>query len=264
MGNQPFIQECYGDQDRQVTWTGMQMNDGNEFSQLLAIDVAARVRDEEGSGEFEAHIRGLATTGFEQDSLRALLDAAPQENRDWAIGEALAEVHLSIEHGIDWPWNSERDKRTPMASLPGADLVGLMADDEGTLLALGEVKCSSEKNYPPNVMYGRSGMVNQLDNLADNLGLLCTLLGWLFPRCKGSRHQNSFNNAVKRLLASDNRAIALFGILIRDTQPNPQDLATRGCHLAGRLQAPTSCHLTALYLPCPIHQLPARINGGAS
>ena len=264
MANPPFIQECYADQDRQVSWAGVQMNDGDDFTQFLTTEVAARVYDEKGSSEFEAHLRGLATTGFQQESLQALLDAAPQEERDWAIGEALAEVHLTQEHGIDWPWNAERDKRTPLASLPGADLVGLMADEDGALLALGEVKCSSEAKNPPQVMYGRSGMANQLDKLADDLGLLHTLLRWLFPRCKGTAHESNFNHAVIRLLESGNRAVALFGILIRDTEPNTQDLCSRGRHLAGRLQAPTSCCLKALHLPCPINQLPARIKGGES
>ena len=259
---QPFISQCYAGQDRQVSWTGVQMNDGDNFSRLLTAEVAARVHDEEGSSKFEAHLRGLATTGFQQESLQALLDAAQLEERDWAIGEALAEVHLTLEHGINWPWNSERDKRTPLASLPGADLVGLMADEDGALLALGEVKCSSETKHPPQVMSGRSGMTNQLDRLAEDLGILNTLLFWLFPRCKGTTHESTFNQAVTRLLQSGNRAIALFGILIRDTEPNKKDLCSRSRDLSGRLQAPTTCCLKALYLPCPINQLPTRINGG--
>jgi len=193
-----------------------------------------------------------------------MLDAAPVEERGWAIGEALAEVHLSQEHGVEWPWNTERDKRTPMASLPGADLVGLTADDGGALLALGEVKCSSEAKNPPQVMHGRSGMTNQLDKLADDLGLLHTLLRWLFPRCKGTPHEPDFDHAVKRLLDSGNKAIVLFGILIRDTEPNPQDLSLRGYDLAGRLQEPTACCLKALYLPCSIINLSARMNEGES
>lgn len=261
---QPFIQELYADEDRQVSWSGVQMNDGDAFLELLTTEVAERVHDEEGSTAFDAHLRGLATTGFEQDSLQALLDATPQEERDWAIGEAIAEVHLSQVHGIDWPWNSERDKRTPLASLPGADLIGLMSDEDGALLTLGEVKCSSEAKNPPQVMNGRSGMANQLEKLAEDLGLLNTLLRWLFPRCKGTAHETNFNHAMTRLLQSGNRAIALFGVLIRDTEPNTLDLCSRGRHLASRLHAPTSCCLKALHLPCPINQLPARINGGTS
>ena len=264
MANQSFISECYAHQDGQVSWNGVKMNDGDAFTQFLIDEVASRVHDEEISTEFEAHIRGLADTGFQQESLQAILDAAPEEERDWAIGEALAEVHLSQAYGVEWPWNSERDKRTPMASLPGADLVGLTADEEGALLALGEVKCSSEAKNPPQVMYGRSGMANQLDKLAEDLGLLYTLLRWLFPRCKGTSHETNFDHAVKRLLDSDNKAIVLFGILIRDTGPNSQDFRSRGHHLAGRIQTPTSCHLKALHLPCPISSLPARIKGGES
>jgi hypothetical protein len=264
MTNQSFISECYADQDRQVSWAAVQIIDGDAFTQFLATEVASRVNDEESLAEFDAHLRGLATTGFQQESLQAMLDAAPEEERDWAIGEALAEVHLSQEHGVEWPWNSERDKRTPMASLPGADLVGLMADDHGSVLALGEVKCSSETKSPPQVMSGRSGMTNQLDKLADDLGLLHTLLRWLFPRCRGTSHESSFDHAVKRLLDSGNKAIVLFGVLIRDTQPNSKDLYARGYYLAGRLQTPTYCRLKALHLPFPISNLPARIHGGES
>ncbi|WP_449257776.1 hypothetical protein [Chlorobium limicola] len=264
MAPQTFIQKCYASYDRQVSWVGVQLNDGDDFAQLLMTEVADRVHDAEGSSEFEAHLRSLATTGFEQKSLQALLEATPREERDWAIGEALAEVHLTHEHGINWPWNSERDKRTPLASLPGADLVGLMSDEDGSILVIGEVKCSSEAKNPPQVMYGRSGMTNQLDKLAEDLGLVNTLLRWLFPRCKSTALEPDFNYAMKRLLQSGNRAIALFGILIRDTTPNTQDLCSRGRHLANRLHAPTSCHLKALHLPCPINQLPARIKGGES
>lgn len=258
------MEECYADQDHQVSWAGVRMNDGEPFRQFLTTEVAGRVHDEEGSSEFTAHLQSLVTTGFQQESLKALLDAAPMEERDWAIGEALAEVHLANEYGIDWPWNSERDKRTPLASLPGADLVGLMSDKDGALLVLGEVKCSSEPANPPNVMYGRSGMTNQLDKLAEDLGLLNTLLRWLFPRCKGTAHESNFNHAMTRLLQSGNRAIALFGVLIRDTEPNKLDLHTRAHHLAGRVQAPTSCHLKAVHLPCLISQLPVLVNGGES
>jgi len=264
MADQLFVQECYLRQDRQVVWSGLQINDGDDFVEFLTKEVAARVHDDEGSTEFEAHVRGLAITGFEQESLQALLDAAHQEDRDWAIGEALAEVHLSQQHGVDWPWNTERDKRTPNASLPGADLVGLMTDEEGALLALGEVKCSSEMNSPPGVMHGRSGMACQLDNLAENLVLLNTLLRWLFPRCKGKPFQADFDVAVQRLLRSGNQAIALFGVLIRDTQPNESDLQARARYLADRLSPPSSCRLTALHLPCGINELPARISGGGA
>ncbi len=262
MAEKPLTSGCFDGGDRQVTWTGIQIREGEAFAQFLTKEVAARVQDAAGVSDFEAHLRGIASTGFQTGSLQALLEAAPYEERAWAVGEALAEAHLTREHGVEWPWNTERDKRTPLASLPGADLVGLVADDDGFLLVLGEVKCSSESKNPPQVMTGRSGMTNQLENLANDLGLLSTLLRWLFPRCKGTPHESSFSDAVLRLLDSGNKAIVLFGVLIRDTSPNIQDLEKRGYALARRVHAPTFCRLKAIYLPCAIEDLSVRIKGG--
>ena len=113
-------------------------------------------------------------------------------------------------------------------------------------------------------MSGRSGMTHQIDNLANNLSLICQLLKWLLPRCKGTEHEASFNTAISMFLASGNKAIALFGVLIRDTQANELDLKARGQTLAGTLQNPTTCQLIAIYLPCAIADLPARVSGGGS
>ncbi len=107
-------------------------------------------------------------------------------------------------------------------------------------------------------------MTHQLDRLADDLGLLSTLLRWLLPRCQDGKEKSSFDLAVKRLLQSGNRAIALFGVLVRDTEPNQKDLGGRAHAIAGRLDSPTSCRLTALHLPFPIDQLTTRISGGES
>jgi hypothetical protein len=255
---------CYEDQNDQVSWRGVSMEDGNSFKTFMTNDVASRLHDEEGSAEFEAHLRGLANTGFARDSLNAILAAQVPEDRDWAVGEAMAEAYLGREHEITWPWNMERDKRNPRASLPGADLVGFEVEGGDARLALGEVKTSADANTPPGVMNGRSGMTHQIDNLANNLSLICQLLKWLLLRCKGTKHEPSFNAAVGLFLDSGNRAISLFGVLIRDTQPNKLDLQARGQTLAEALQAPTTCHLIAIYLPCVISDLPSRVAGGES
>lgn len=249
--------------DRQVDWHGIGYEEGDAFSDHLKLKVAPRVRDDEGNKQFEAALRGVATTGFANDSLRVILDADEPETRDWAIGESLAEAHLSEAHGVTWPWNTERDKRNPAASLPGADLVGLKSDELGPLFAMGEVKCSSESATPPQVMSGRSGMVHQLDTIAGDLSILGKLLKWLFFRCNNTPHEEVYKQAAKRLLHSSNRSIALFGVLIRDTIPNERDLDNRGRALSGKLQAPTSCVLIALHLPFPIADLPTRCAGGA-
>lgn len=197
-----FTTVSYESQEQQVSWRGVSVEDGDEFNTYMANDVASRLHDEEGRAEYEAHLRSLANTGFARDSLDAILAAEVPEERDWAVGEALAEAYLASEHNITWPWNMERDKRNPHASLPGADLVGFRVADGEVRLALGEVKTSTDANTPPGVMNGRSGMVHQIDNLASNLSLICQLLKWLLPRCKGTEHEASFNEAVGLFLNS--------------------------------------------------------------
>ncbi len=257
-----FATISYEDQNRQVSWRGLSVADGDGFNEFMTNDVASRLYDEEGTTEFEAHLRSLANTGFARDSLNDILAAEIPEERDWAVGEAIAEAYLEREHEITWPWNMERDKRNPKASLPGADLVGFKIDGDDVRLVLGEVKTSTDGQTPPGVMSGRSGMTHQIDNLASDLSLICQLLKWLLPRCKGTDHETAFNAAIGLFLDSGNKAVALFGVLIRDTQPNALDLQARGQTLAGSLQAPTTCQLIAVYLPCAITDLPARVSGG--
>jgi hypothetical protein len=174
----------------------------------------------------------------------------------------MAEAYLTRKHNVTWPWNMERDKRTPRASLPGADLVGFEINGNSVRLALGEVKTSGDANTPPNVMNGRSGMARQIENLASNLGLIFQLLKWLWLRCKRTEHEPSFNAAVTVFLNSGNKDVAVFGILIRDTVPNELDLQSRGQSLARMLHDPSTCQLIALYIPWPISDLPTRVSGG--
>jgi len=254
----------YSNSHDATSWNGVAFADGTEFDSFIANEVASRLHDEVGKADFTAHLNSLASTGFAQESLQTILEAEHPEERDWAVGEALAEAWLSREHGVFWPWNMERDKRTAQASLPGADLVGFVTQGNETRLALGEVKSSSDRDTPPNVMTGRKGMTRQLENLAVDMGLLYTLIRWLQPRCRGNSAEPHFNAAFRTLLQSGNKAMTLFGVLVRDTEPDERDLRSRGLHLSGVVNAPADCHLLALYLPCSIASLPARISGGVS
>ncbi|ECF1840982.1 hypothetical protein [Pseudomonas aeruginosa] len=245
-----------------VSWQGHCAQQGDAFDAFLQGAVAARLNDAEGHAEFTEHLRGLSLTGMGQEALEEVLAAEVPEARDWAVGEALAEAVLEAQHDVVLPWNTERDKRNPFASLPGADIVGFQRDGDSHRLALGEVKCSSEAQSPPQVMSGRSGMTHQLDTLASNLATLCQLLKWLLPRVKGTEHETAFNNACTRYFNSAHRDLVLFGVLIRDQAVRETDIQARGRTLAGRLQAPSCCRLLALYLPWPIAQLPARVGQG--
>lgn len=247
-----------------VSWQGDCVSAGEPLNAFLQGSVAARLNDAEGNAALGEHLHGLSLTGMGQEALAAVLAAAVPEMRAWAAGEALAEAVLEAHHDVVLPWNSERDKRNPFASLPGADIVGFQRDGDSHCLALGEAKCSSEAKWPPQVMSGRSGMVHQLENLASNLGTICQLLKWLLPRVKNTAHEAAFDAACTRYFNSGNHDVALFGILVRDQAASEEDLQARGKALAGRLQAPTRCCLIALYLPWPIARLPEFIGPGGA
>ena len=255
---------CYEGLDRQVSWQGINIAQEVAFESFLKNDVVPRLHDEEGAVDFETTLRSLANTGFANENIDKILAAEIPEQRDWAIGEAIAEAYLSLCHNVIWPWNMERDKRTPKASLPGADLIGFAVQNGVVSLVLGEVKTSSDPNAPPNVMNGRSGMQHQLSRLASDLGLISQLLKWLLSRCKGTQHEAHFKEAITRFLESGNRAIALFGVLIRDTTSNEFDLQGRATSLAATLNEPSTCRLIALYIPCSITDLPKRVAEGGS
>jgi len=254
----------YQGHDRQVTWEGVSLSAEDGFDSFMAGDVASRLHDGETNQELRICLRGLATTGFAQESLEEILSAEIPEERDWAIGEAIAEAYLMRQHNIVWPWNMERDKRTPKASLPGADLVGFEIDGSTVRLVIGEVKTSSDENSPPSVMNGRRGMTHQIDQLATNLSVIYQLFKWLYPRCRRTENESFFNTAISLYLNSGNRAVALFGVLIRGTEPNENDLRARGIALAGKLEEPSTCELIALHPPCQIVDLPALVEGGES
>jgi hypothetical protein len=252
----------YESKHNQVSWQGVKFADDNDFDSFMVNKVSSRLNDEDGISEFKTHLNGLASTGFAKEALNKILEAEIPEERDWAIGEAFAEAYLSDNYNIIWPWNMDRDKRNPMASLPGADLVGFEVNGKNVRLALGEVKTSGDADTPPNVMCGRSGMIHQIDNLANNLGILFNLLKWLLVRCKGTEYEECYNAAISLYLNSKN--VALFGVLIRDTTPNEKDLKSRGIALSKGISHPATCHLIAMYLPCTIESLPTRISERAA
>ncbi|NYS61797.1 hypothetical protein [Vreelandella salicampi] len=245
-----------------VVWQGECAQDDAELAAFLQGPVAARLNDTAGGEALHEHLRGLSLTGMGQDTLATVLAAEVPETRDWAAGEALAEAVLETHHKVKLPWNNERDKRNPFASLPGADIVGFQRDGDSHRLALGEVKCSSEAKWPPQVMHGRSGMIHQLDFLANDLGTINQLLMWLLPRVKHTEHEEAFNAACTRYLNSGRRDLVLFGILVRDQEARESDLSARGRRLASSLSGPTHCQLVALYLPWPIAQLPQAVGQG--
>ena len=253
-----------GSQDS-AQWRGHLVRDEGRFRAYLTARVKARVQDTDGGTPFAAELRGMATTGMETDFVEELLHAVPEEE-SWAIGEALAECVLADDDDreICWPWNLVRDRRTPRASLPGADLVGFYKEDDVVLLLFGEVKTSSDQSTPPNVMNGSGGMAWQLKDEATRLDIQHSLLKWLRARCGSPEHRWLYRAAVERYVRSLGKEILLVGILLRDTTPNELDVTARAKFLAGSLGSPTRIELSAWYLPIPIKDWPASLQEGTA
>jgi hypothetical protein len=243
----PYTINYFGTSGSSV-WRGRSFHDAELFKHFIRDVVAPRIKDAEES--FEDDIRGLATTKMATEFVERLLKTVPKP-KTWEIGEALAECALQYdsEHDVRWPWNTVRDRRTPRASLPGADLVGFCCQGETVRLLFGEVKTSSDPHTPPQVMYGGSGMTWQLEEDAIRLDIHCTLLEWLHARCGSPLYRELYERAIGRYLESEGKDFLLVGVLIRDTRPNERDIKGRAEYLGKRLSAPTCVEMITWYLP---------------
>lgn len=253
----------YSGNQESVNWEGRVVDSAGGFKRYLREVVRPRIAD--AASSFVPELRSLATTGMETESVERLLNAAPTSLENWEVGEALAECALrdDSDRQILWPWNNVRDRRTPRASLPGADLVGFFCKNDDVVLLFGEVKTSYDTKTPPGVMSGGSGMVWQLERSATCLDIQCELLRWLHARCRSQPYCDLYREAVKRYLASEGKELLLVGVLIRDTVPSERDLKARGKALSIRLKNPIHTELIAWYLPVPISDWPALVQGVA-
>ncbi len=224
-----------------LTWSG------DEFNAAMNGSVAAVLFDDAGKADIEGILIDLAETEFEQDGLRRIL-SRPDYMEDWRVGEAIAEIYLTDHRDCVFPWSDRRDERKRGSSLPGADLVGFHADNQGYCLAFGEVKTSSEDRYPPGIMHGRKGLKQQLEDLRDRVSIRDDLFKYLGHRAGGSDWREQFRKAAKRYLAN-NSDVRLYGFLVRDVEPNRDDVRVRVEKLGKDCPKGMRIELLALYLP---------------
>ena len=225
---------------------GLRWSD-NELSAAMDGRVAAVLFDDEGKANIEDILAGLAETDFAQDRLRRVLED-PDEVEDWRVGEAIAEAYLTDHRSCSFPWPDGRDERKSGSSLPGADLVGFGIDDDGDCLAFGEVKTSSEGRYPPGAMYGRTGLKRQLEDLRDSEAIRDDLVKYLGHRAGSAPWRARFKRAASRYLQNSSEA-QLYGCLVRDVEPDQDDLRVRVGDLALGCPEGMLIELVALYLP---------------
>lgn len=238
----------YAGQAQHVTWDGYEI--GSDVLVFLKQGaLRERVADISMRDQVEADLRAAAAGEVADDLVRELLASEP-DPEPWQIGEAIAEVLLSEWHGAVWVWNQGRDRRTPLASLPGADLVGFWVtpQDEAKFL-FGEVKSSEDASSPPNVLYGRHGMIRQLEALSGRTDLIWTLIRWLRARCVDGSALDFYKRALAAHVGSEGKDLLLVGCLLRDTSPNEMDVKNRGKALAKAVSPTTSVQLRVWHLP---------------
>jgi len=218
-----------------------------ELNAALDGRVAAVVFDDEGNADIGNIFARLPETGFAQDGLNRLL-GDPDQLKDWRVGEAIAETYLSDHRSCHFPWPYEWDQKKRGSSLPGADLVGFALDDGGYCFAFGEVKTSSEQNYPPSIMHGRTGLKRQLEDLRDDVPVRDDLVKYLGHRALSAPWHLRFETAAVRYL-QNSFDIHLFGFLVRDVEPHQDDLEVRVEALKTACPDGMRIELLALYLP---------------
>jgi hypothetical protein len=218
-----------------------------ELGAAINGPVSALVFDDQGKADIQELLSGIAETSFEHEQLAQAL-TAPEDIEDWRVGEAIAEAYLTEHRDCLFPWPDGRDERKSGSSLPGADLVGVREDEQGDRFVFGEVKTSGEAKYPPGAVYGRTGLKQQLEDLRDKVGIRNDLFKYLGHRAKNATWRDRFKTASKRYL-NNTSDIQLFGVLVRDVEPNVDDVRVRVEKLGNSCPAGTQIELLALYLP---------------
>ncbi|MDY6823972.1 MAG: hypothetical protein SWH68_09320 [Thermodesulfobacteriota bacterium] len=218
-----------------------------ELDIALSGPVAEVVFDDSGKVDIAALLAGLAETEFEKGEVeRILSDTKPPE--DWRVGEAIAESYLIHQKDCFFPWPDGRDERKSGSSLPGADLVGFQSNGTDDFFAFGEVKTSAEDKYPPGAMHGRTGLKQQLEDLKDDVKIKDDIFRYLGFRAQQSAWEDRFKRAAKNYIQSKTN-VRVFGFLVRDVEPNQDDLRARVAKLAKDQHADMVIELLALYLP---------------
>jgi hypothetical protein len=247
-----------------VTYTGLGLNE--EFIiDYIPSRVKDRILDTQGTEEISQEFEDLTKTGFEKEKLSEIFNL-DERVKFWKIGESLAECYLEDYEGIRFPYNYIRDAKNPKANLTGADLVGFVDINSETVFLFGEVKTSNDKSSPPTVLYGRSGMIKQLEKIKIDPNVKNYLVRWLAFKVKnlsdGHPFKKDYKKALKIYIQSNKTRVVLIGVLVRDTPPTEKDLLSRYEELKIGLQNRTNIKLIALYMSISLKELENLIYGG--
>ena len=126
--------------------------------------------------------------------------------------------------------------------------MGFYLEGDKVYFAFGEVKTSSQAFYPPNAVYGRSGMHQQIEDLKEIKSIRDDLFKYLAYRAINASWESHFKVAAKEYLRSSTK-IRIFGLLIRDVQPHEGDLKNRVKKISQSCSPDMQIEFLAIYLP---------------
>ena len=240
----------------------------NEFNQILKNEVKNKLLDTTQKIEMLSVLNTLKSeTGFEA-SETLLLDIQALQNQnvdvqDFRIGEALAEVCLEKHFNCRFYWNELRDTRNPKGNKTGADLVGFIEIQNEVLFLFGEVKTSSEQKSPPQVMTNPKGIENQLIDLYNDQNKRRILITYIQGKIglNNSNFKKDFDNAIRSYYQPNESKYLLYGVLVRDTGVNKNDIKQSYDKLKNQILDSIGLRLLAIYVSIPKNQWLNIING---
>ncbi|GIV26637.1 MAG: hypothetical protein KatS3mg027_0451 [Bacteroidia bacterium] len=240
------------------SYTGYSL-EKQEITTLFQTDVKSKLLDTSQRKELLNHLNTLLQdTGFEK-SETLLVDIQTLQNKrvdvqDFRIGEALAEVVLENNFKCRFYWNELRDARNPKGNKTGADLVGFIEINDTVLFLFGEVKTSSEQASPPQVMTNPDGMEKQLLNLYQDQNKRLFLISYIQNKLNLNNNTNfksDFEAAKNQYYTNNVCNYILYGILVRDTKADENDLKSSYEKLNNEVLENAGLNLLALYVPIP-------------
>ncbi|MBD0331825.1 MAG: hypothetical protein ICV66_04160 [Chitinophagaceae bacterium] len=228
-------------------------------------EVKEKLNDFEGTNELvETFSTSIPLTGFDINVILLDVFSLDVPATEWRIGETFSEVYLEKEKGARFYWSEIKDQRNINSNKTGADLVGFIDMNGETVFLFGEVKTSNDPNRPPQVLYGKSGMIKQLEDLASDRKKVCALIRYLGTKAIMYRTTDPFRLDYEKALntfISNMDKFHLFGVLVRDNDPDERDLKQRYKSLKAKINKVTGLQLLALYIPIVQSRWQSIVNG---
>ena len=238
-----------GDEQKGCEGIGIQ-SDG--FSDYLNTRVKADLDDLKGTQSLVDMIGD--TREFNKRRLSDYLSVETPRSV-WKIGEKFAECYLADYRGALFPYNSIRDERNSKASMQGVDLVGLATVGDRTLFLFGEVKTSGQIGTP-SVIYGRDGLICQLNRLMTDSRVRIELIKWLgkklIDRNSGDPDVTAYSQTAEIYFGSRSE-FKVVGIMVRDVDPDERD--TMPVMRKIKMDNSAYVEILALYIPGSISAL---------